>query len=417
MNKRAGDKFRQRIAFNLAKECLLGKKHNPSEPQVDLFMAEFLSSNFSDKDNKTTLDVRTYENGWIGKSKPHIEKQLLLDDIVSEYKEKRLAQWLERNKNNESIHDRKLHIAFEQISICEGQSRSVGKVQGGTALHQYSINAAVRAKKTYRDLESTGNFKDGITMSYYPGVDVQPSRWIKRNAINDVLHEHLLAIDIMTMEYSSSNIVVCDQFLNRIHKRWNPHGGNHFFEQMNFSQSDYIYLDEDVDSGKTNALISTNELYGTLYKCIERYKSPDNVYETYDKFSPLKICDFLISIPFSKDISKHPLLDFWLLEFASATAGFHWLSEKTHGGGSRPMEVSSTKLLDNMSFGYELLWGNIDVAGCLSFIDIYPSSVLYISYHAIFSKIRTEYKSILKRFGIDVSELQMLLKNYRMGKV
>ena len=97
MKKNTGDKFRQRIAFNLAKKCLLGDKHNPSEPQEDLFMLEFSYTDFAKENGKASLDTRTYKNGWLGKSKSHLRVQDLLDKIVNKFGSSQLSEWNECN--------------------------------------------------------------------------------------------------------------------------------------------------------------------------------------------------------------------------------------------------------------------------------------------------------------------------------
>lgn len=120
MKKNTGDKFRQRIAFNLAKKCLLGDKHNPSEPQEDLFMVKFSYTNYAKENGKTSLDTRTYKNGWLGKSKSHLRVQDLLDKIVKEFENSQLLDWIERQEHNKYLHERALYKAFDNITYHQG---------------------------------------------------------------------------------------------------------------------------------------------------------------------------------------------------------------------------------------------------------------------------------------------------------
>lgn len=412
MKKNTGDKFRQRIAFNLAKKCLLGDKHNPSEPQEDLFMLEFSYTDFAKENGKASLDTRTYKNGWLGKSKSHLRVQDLLDKIVNKFGNSQLSEWSERQEQSKYLHERSLYKALGDITHHQGWHQYA--IKNSPEIFQNQAEYAVeRAKKTYEDMKSSGDYKDGINLSYIAGVDTEPSRWVNRSAINDVLHEHLNALDVMCMDYSATNIDVCNKLLSRIHGRWNPHGANCFFEFMDFSHSDFMCRDEGDYARKVEEFKRSNYTDGLRRTIVEKFIIPDNIYQTYDVFSPARISEFLTSIPISKDISEHPLLEFWILEFASSVAGFYWLVDAyRRRDGYAVIPQQSMKTLDAVSGGYDLLWGSSDIQQCLCQLGIYTRSEFYDDYHAIFSKVRVEYRSILKRFGIDVAELQDILKEF-----
>jgi len=118
--QKTGDKFRQRIAFNLAKECLLGDIHDPSIPQEDLFLSALTRSNFASRDGDQVVGVRTYKSGWHGQQRPQRWLQVLLDEIVQEYAEEKLSKWNARIELNKSLHERKLQMALDHIASSEG---------------------------------------------------------------------------------------------------------------------------------------------------------------------------------------------------------------------------------------------------------------------------------------------------------
>lgn len=412
--QKSGDKFRQRIAFNLAKECLLGDIHDPSIPQEDLFLGALTRSNFASRDGNQVIGIRTYKSGWHGQRRPQRWLQALLDEIVQEYAKEKLSEWNARIALNKSLHERKLQMALDHIASSEGLlAYTMGKQD---KIFQDSAKVALeRSKKQYEALILSGEYRDGLHIGYFPGVDIKPSNWINRNAINDVLHEHLFALDVKCMDYSKENIAECNKLLNRIHERWNPHGSNCFFECMDFSQTEFIHFDE---GDYLKKFVSLNGRYDPTKDAfdphiISNFKSPDNVYQTYDVFSPAKISEFLTRIPISKDISSHPLLDFWVMDFASSVAAFYWLFEAyRRRDGYKVVPELSSRSLDILDVGNKLLWGENDIQECLCQLDIYPDSVFYNEYHNIFSLIRSKYRSILSQFGIDVSEIKDLFADF-----
>lgn len=412
--QKAGDKFRQRIAFNLAKECLLGDIHDPSMPQEDLFLDALTRSNFASRDGNQVIGIRTYKSGWHGNQRPQRWLQALLDDIVQEYAEEKLCEWNARIALNKHLHERKLQMALDHIASSEGLLAYTMEKQD--KIFQDSAHSALeRSKKQYEELKLSGEYRDGLHIGYFPGVDIKPSHWINRTAINDVLHEHLFALDVKCMDYSKENIVECNKLLTRIHERWNPRGSNCFFECMDFSQTEFIHFDE---GDYLKKFISLNGSYDPTKDAfdpniISRFKSPDNVYQTYDVFSPAKISEFLTKIPISKDISNHPLLEFWVMDFASSVAAFYWLFEAyRRRDGYKIVPELSRRSLDIMEAGDKLLWREADIQECLCQLDIYTDSVFYKEYHDIFSLIRSKYHAILKQFGIDVSEIKDLFTDF-----
>jgi hypothetical protein len=413
--QKAGDKFRQRIAFNLAKECLLGGKHDASMPQEDLFLTALASSSLAPQDGDQLIGIRTYKRGWLGEQRPQRWVQILLDEIVTEFGENTLCDWNLRINQNKLLHERKLQIALDNIASSEGVLAYTMERQG--KIFQESAKAALeRSKLAYEELNLSGDYSDGIYVGYFPGIDTTPSRWINRSAINDVLHEHLVALDVACMDYSATNIIGCNKLLYRIHERWNPHGANCFFECMEFGQSDFIQLDENDYLRKTIELKRYNDQAtdGLDKHIFEKFIVPDNVYQTYDVFSPAKISEFLTSIPISKNISEHPLLDFWVLEFASSVAAFYWLVEayRRRDGAYKIRHEQSIKTLDMVSFCYGLLWGGEDLEQCLCRLDIFPKSVFYEDYFDAFTIIRNKYHEILNHFGINVSEVQKAFEEF-----
>jgi hypothetical protein len=369
--KKASDKFRQRIAFNLVKECILGKDHNPFEPQVKILKAAIKKSDFVRENGQNIIDLRTYENGWLGKSRPQLRLQGSLDEIIIKLGKVKLNEWTKREQKNQKLHN---------IALPEAMA--------------------------------------GITprqMSYLPGVDTQPSRWIKREAINDVLHEHLNALDVLSMDCSFDNIDKCNNFLYKIHFRWDPHGKNYFFKCMDFNQDDFIHFD---DADYKKQYIGLHGNFDSNKDCFDpsiivEFKSPENIYQTYDVFSPAKINEFLLSIPISTDITEHPLLEFWTLEFASATAAFIWLVEAYHTRDAQMFIYEQTrKTLDTTSFGHDLFWRDTDIQQCLCKLNIFHHTAHYERYYDLFNAVRNQYRSTLLKFGINISEIQLIVKNF-----
>lgn len=412
--QRSGDRFRQRIAFNLAKECLLGNKHDPSIPQADLFIDALSQSKLASADGTQRLEKRTYKSGWFGERKPQRWLQALLDDISHEYGGDKLVEWNERIALDKSLHERKLQEVLAEISSCEGFLANETKDQHS----QYRKFAEMRlqsSKAEYEKLCSSGGGRDGLYVGYFPGVNKQPSNWINRNIVNDVLHEHLIAIDVACLEYTKENISECNKLLNRIHERWNPHGSNCFFEFKDFSQSDFITLDEGDYLKKVIKLNGSFDFGKDRFDphIVARFKSPDSVYQIYDVFSPARISEFLISIPISKNISDHELLDFWLLDFASSVVSFHWLFEAyRRRDGYKIMPELNIRALDLMAAGLELFWGEEDIQSCLCRMDIFSDSAFYEVYQCQFRLIRERYKSLLQQFGINVAEVKELLTDF-----
>jgi hypothetical protein len=345
-----GAKFRYRIAYNLAKECLLGKEHIPSKPQEDLLI------------KKISMRLSTFRDGWHGLQKPQTNTHDMLDALVSGYIENRLQAWKHRSVRNATLK-----------------------------------NAAL-----------TPTFK----VSYFPGVDMKPSNWIKKEAINDVLHEHLCALEARCLIASSKDkIDACEKDLKKIHERWVPDGSNCFFASFDLYSSEYGYIDMLKSIRAREGLKKIEKEGGLTTTVLDKVIAPKKPIDIYDFFSPASVCQFLAAIPISNNITKHSLLDFWIMEFASSVLvvqglidGFYWKNSETF---QTPKEME-----DILTAGYELFWGESDVKVALMHLNIHSSSIFYDEYYKAFSLFRTRYAEILNEFGISVAELQDVFNEY-----
>jgi hypothetical protein len=101
------------------------------------------------------------------------------------------------------------------------------------------------------------------------------------------------------------------------------------------------------------------------------------------------------------------------MDFASAVAAFYWLFEAyRRRDGYKVVPELSRRSLDILAAGDKLLWGESDIEECLCQLDIFTDSVFYKEYHDVFILIRSKYHSILKQFGIDVSEIKELFADF-----
>ena len=358
-----GAKFRYRIAFNLAKECLLGKEHVPSEPQENLFFNKFKGTEFADTAGNIKFDARTFKSGWSGARKPQTEKQSLLDEIVNTFSGNNLKEWKLRSDKN--------------VALKNATETSI------------------------------------FTVGYYPGVDIQPSNWIKKEAHNDLLHEHFCALEARCLIGTSiDKIEACNQELKKIHQRWAPNEENFFFEYFDLYGSDNEYIDL-VESIQTREVIKKIEEEGGLATAIiDKVIEPKRAIDAYDFFSPASVCQFLSAMPLSNNITEHPLLDFWIVELASSVLvvqgladGFYWGNLDTY---QTPKEME-----DVLSTGFELLWGYSSIDICLKkYLKISKTNIFYDEYHKAFSLFRDRYAEILNEFGISVKELQDVFNEY-----
>lgn len=350
-----GDKFRQRVAFNLAKQALLGKGHNPLDMQINEFMRSLQQSVLADPSGETELSERTYIYGWKGEKRSNLKTRSALDLLVKD-NHKNL-----RDLNKRVEDDKKLHFRNSPES----------------------------------DLKSRVVNKDGISVGYFPGIELSPSKWIAREASKDIFHAHLEAIDQLGMDYTSDAIQSCFSKLFQIHLRWDPDGGSYFYEALDDPYTTDFQFAEMNDGS------------------IEFFE-PDCFIHVYDYYSPARISEYLVSIPLFKDISRDPLLDFWIIDYATSVLLFYWLM---YSRRMRKMLVTlpncAHETREKIAAGKSLFWEENGVETALSYLSVYPTkNIHYEQYYENFSSYRRRYEEILHSFGITKEEIIAELRAY-----
>lgn len=355
--KRRGDKFRQRIAFNIAKRALLGNKHNPLDMQINDFMLALQQTDLADISGDTDLSERTYIYGWQGGKRSNLKTRSALETLVNT-NQKNLS---DQNKLIEE--DKKLHFR--------------------------------NAPDPERDWKNRLVNEDGVTVGYLPGIELSPSKWIAREASKDILHAHIEAIDQLGMRYTSDSIKSCFEKLYHLHSRWDPDGGSYFYE----------VLVNPYDTDFQNIEMSDGVL---------EFSEPDCFVHIFDYYSPAKISEYLVSIPLFKDISKHPLLDFWIIDYATSVLLFYWLMY------SRRMKKymgtipnCAHKAREKVGAGKSLFWEVNGIGTALSYLSIYATkNSHYERYYENFSLYSRRYEEILNSFGITKSEISGELADF-----
>lgn len=343
-----GDKFRQRVAFNLAKQAMLGKRHNPLDMQINEFMRSLEQSVLADSSGETELSERTYIYGWKGEKRSNLKTRSALDLLVKD-NHKNL-----RDLNKRVADDKKLH--FRNASESDLKNKVVNQ--------------------------------DGISVGYFPGIELSPSRWIARDASRDIFHAHLEAIDQLGMVYTSDAIQSCFSKLFQIHLRWDPDGGSYFYEAL-------------VDPYATD--FQSAEMNDGSIEFFE----PDCFIHVYDYYSPARISEYLVSIPLFKDISRHPLLDFWIIDYATSVLLFYWImySRRMNGMlGTVPNCAHETR--EKIAAGKSLFWEDNGVETALSYLSVYSTkNIHYEQYYENLSLYSRRYEEILNSFGITKKEI------------
>lgn len=350
-----GDKFRQRVAFNIAKHALIGKKHKPLFAQANDFMRHLEQSSLAFESGETEISKGTYYNGWSYETKSNLKTRAVLDAIVK--------------ANPKNLEEMMRLIDYDK------------------SLHLRNVPAGEKINRLVNE--------DGITVGYFPGIELSPSKWIAREASKDIFHAHLDAIDQLGMAYTSYTIKSCFEKLYDIHSRWDPDGGSYFYE----------------------VLINP---YVTDFKNIEmsdgvlEFSEPDCFVHIYDYFSPAKISEYLVSIPLFKDISKHPLLDFWIIDYATSVLLFYWLMYSRRMNkyfGSIPNCAHEAR--EKVGAGKSLFWEVNGIGTALSYLSIYATkNSHYQRYYENFSSYSRRYEEILNSFGITKSEISGELTDF-----
>jgi len=343
-----GDKFRQRVAFNIAKLALIGKKHKPLFAQANDFMRHLEQSSLAFESGETEISKGTYYNGWSCETKSNLKTRAALDAIVKA-NPKNLEEMIQLIDYDKSLHLR---------DVPEGERK----------------NRLVN--------------EDGITVGYFPGIELSPSRWIARDASRDIFHTHLEAVDQLGMSYTSDAIQSCFSKLFQIHMRWDPDGGSYFYEAL-------------VDPYATD--FQSAEMNDGSIEFFE----PDCFIHVYDYYSTARISEYLVSIPLFKDISRHPLLDFWVIDYATSVLLYYWLmySRRMKGMlGTVPNCAHETR--EKIAAGKSLFWEDNGVETALSYLSVYSTkNIHYEQYYENFSLYSRRYEEILNSFGITKKEI------------
>lgn len=343
-----GDKFRQRVAFNIAKQALIGKKNKPLFAQANDFMMTLQQSSFALESGEVGLSRGTYYNGWKFKTRSTLKTRAILDAIVK------------INQNN-----------LEEMNL---------RVNHDKRFHQRNLPVTERKNRLVN--------QDGINVGYFPGVELLPSKWICREANKDIFHAHLESIDQLGMGYSSDTIQNCFTKLIQIHSRWDPTGGSYFYEAL---VDPYI---TDFDYAEMND--------GAI-----EFFEPDGFIHVYDYYSPAKISEYLVSIPMFKDISTHPLLDFWVIDYATSVLLFYWLMYSRRMKrmlGAVPNCAHEAR--EKIVAGKSLFWEENGVETALSYLSVYSTkNIHYEQYYENFSLYSRRYEEILNSFGITKKEI------------
>ena len=414
MVKKDCDKYRQKVAFNIVKACLLNELHNPFELQEKLLCTKLPAD----------LDLRTFKTGWHNKTIPKEKTLKILDKIVLSDVHKN-SEIYKKISLNTQYHNLPLSKIVESLNQCEEALNNDSECEenlnselkkdifyANTNICRYEYENAKAAIDTFKENEKNHHNKDQLSMAYFPGVVLKASAWLSKSQINDPLHLHFLALDVLFMSNHKDlklKKTECENILEDIHQRWNPTLGNAFFESVDIDESEYQYLlPADFKNNKLDENIGRDGLYYAVLEPI--IYSPKCLSRSFDPIDKFKIIQFLASIPLSNNVEKNPLIDLFVLDFASATAVFMGLFDNQNT--KNEIDCYEDEKTNGMNLGYDLFWSENSISSCLANINITTRHPFYNEHYRNFEFIRNQYEVILNRFGIKKSEVLESVDTY-----